>query len=48
MKTNDSCFIAMVYRDLRQTYMLEMGLSQVLVDNETLSIVYHVGVHVDF
>jgi len=38
----------MVFRNLRQADFLEVGLTQILGDHETLSIVRHVGLHVDF
>ena len=38
----------MFCRNLRQAYLLEVGMMQVLADHETLSIVCHVGTHVDF
>jgi hypothetical protein len=38
----------MVSRNLRQTHLLEVGLTQVPVDHAPLSIVRHVGLHVDF
>ena len=38
----------MVSRNLRQTHMLEVGLTQILVNHAPLSIVCHVGLHVDF
>ena len=34
----------MVCRNLRQAYLLEVGLMQIPVDYETLSIGYHVGI----
>jgi len=44
----DSCFTAMVCRNLRQAYLLEVGLTQIPADHAALSIVCHVGLHVDF
>ena len=38
----------MVSRNLRQTHLLEVGLTQIMGDHETLSIVCHVGLRVDF
>jgi hypothetical protein len=38
----------MVSQDFCQTHLLEMGLTQILVDHAPLSIVCHVGLHVDF
>jgi len=38
----------MVSRNFRQTHLLEVGLMQILVDHAPLSIVRHVGLHVDF
>jgi hypothetical protein len=38
----------MVSRNFRQTHLLEVGLTQILVDHSPLSIVRHVGLHVDF
>ena len=38
----------MVSRNFRQTHLLEVGLTQIPVDHAPLSIVRHVGLHVDF
>ena len=38
----------MVSRNLRQADFLEVGLTQIPADHETLSIVRHVGNHADF
>ena len=38
----------MVSRNLRQAHLLEVGLTKIPGDHETLSIVRHVGLHVDF
>ena len=38
----------MVSRNLRQAHLLEVGLTKIPRGHETLSIVRHVGVHVDF
>ena len=38
----------MVSRNFRQTHLLEVGLMQIPVDHAPLSIVRHVGLHVDF
>jgi hypothetical protein len=38
----------MVSRNFCQTHLLEEGLTQILVDHAPLSIVRHVGLHVDF
>ena len=38
----------MVSRNLRKANLLEVGLTKILGDHETLSIVRHVGIHVDF
>ena len=38
----------MVYQRLRWVYLLEVDMMQILVDHEMLSIVCHVGIHVDF
>ena len=38
----------MVSRNLRQTHLLEVSLTKIPGDHETLSIVRHVGPHVDF
>ena len=40
----------MVYMNLHEAYLLEVDVTQILADheNETLFIVCHVGVHVDF
>jgi hypothetical protein len=38
----------MVSRNFRQTHLLEVGLTQIPVDHRPLSIVRHVGLHVDF
>ena len=38
----------MVSRNLRQTHLLEVRQTKIPGDHETLSIVRHVGLHVDF
>ena len=38
----------MVSRNLREAHLLEVGLTKISGDYETLSIVRHVGLHVDF
>ena len=38
----------MVFRNLCQAHLLEVGLMKNWGDYETLSTVYHVGLHVDF
>ena len=38
----------MVSRNFRQTHLLEVGLTQIPIDHAPLSIVGHVGLHVDF
>jgi hypothetical protein len=38
----------MVSRNLREAHLLEVSLMKNLGDHETLSIVRHVGLHVDF
>ena len=38
----------MVSQNLRQAHLLEVGLTKIPGDHETLSIVRHVGLHVDF
>ena len=38
----------MVSRNFHQTHLLEVGLTQIPVDHAPLSIVRHVGLHVDF
>ena len=38
----------MVSRNLHQAHLLEVGLTKILRDHETLSIIRHVGIHVDF
>jgi hypothetical protein len=38
----------MVFRKLGQVHLLEVGLAKIPGDHETLSIVHHVGLHVDF
>ncbi len=38
----------MVSRNLHQAHLLEVGLTKIPGDHETLSIVRHVGLHVDF
>ena len=38
----------MVSRNLRQAHLLEGGLTKISEDHETLFIVWHVGLHVDF
>ena len=37
-----------VYRNLHYAYLLEVGLLLILAYKETLFIVFHVGIHVDF
>ena len=36
-----------VSRNVRRTHLLEVGLTKIMGDHETLSIVRHVGLHVD-
>ena len=38
----------MVYRNLCQDYLLEMGPTQILGDHATIFIVHHVVIHADF
>ena len=38
----------MVSRNLRQAYLLKVGLTQIPVDHAPLSITGHVGLNVDF
>ena len=38
----------MVSRNLRQAHLLEVGLTKIMGDHETLSEVHHVGLHADF
>ena len=38
----------MVSRNLRQAHILEVGLTKIPGDLETLSIVRHVGLHINF
>ena len=38
----------MVSRNLRETHLLEVDLTKIPGDHETLSIVRHVELHVDF
>jgi hypothetical protein len=38
----------MVYRNFPQAHLLEVGLTQIPVDHAPLSIICHVGLHVDF
>ena len=38
----------MVFWNLGQAHLLEVGLTQILVDHALLSTTYHVGLHVDF
>ena len=38
----------MVSQDLHQAHLLEVGLMKIPGDHETLSVVRHVGLHVDF
>ena len=35
-------------RNLRQAHLLQVGRMKIMGDHETLSIVHHVGLHVDF
>ena len=44
--TADSCLTTRVCRNLRQAYLLEVGLTQILADHEALSIACHVELHV--
>ena len=44
--TADSCLTTRVCRNLRQAYLLEVGLAQILADHEALSIACHVELHV--
>ena len=37
-----------VSRNLRHAHLLEAGLTKIPRDHETLSIVHHVGLHVEF
>ena len=46
MTTIHSCFIAMVYRNLRQAYLLEVGLTQIPSAHAPSSTSCHVGRHV--
>jgi hypothetical protein len=46
--TNDKCLIIMLCHNLCQAYMFKVALTQILVDHRALSIVCHVGLHVDF
>jgi hypothetical protein len=38
----------MGFRNFRRTHLLEVGLTQIPVDHAPLSIVRHVGLHVNF
>jgi hypothetical protein len=38
----------MVSQNFCQTHLLEVGLTQIPIDHAPLSIVRHVGIHVDF
>ena len=38
----------MVSWNFRKTHLLEVGLTQIPGDHSPLSIVHHVGLHVDF
>jgi len=38
----------MVSRNFRQAHLIEVGLTNIPVDHAPLSIVRHVGLHVDF
>jgi hypothetical protein len=38
----------MVSRNFHQAHLLEAGLTQIPVDHAPLSVVRHVGLHVDF
>ena len=38
----------MVSQNLRQSHFVEVGMTKIPGDHETLSIVRHVGLHVDF
>jgi len=38
----------MVFQNLHQTHLLEVGLTKTPRDHETLSIIRHVRLHVDF
>ena len=48
MTTIHSCFIAMVYMNLRQAYLLEVGLTQIPSAHAPSSTSCHVGRHVGF
>jgi hypothetical protein len=37
-----------VFRNLRHAHLLEVGMMKIPGDHETLSILRHVGLHVDF
>ena len=38
----------MVSRNLRKAHLLEVNLTKIMGDNETLSIIHHIGLQVDF
>jgi hypothetical protein len=48
MPSVDNCLTTMVCRNLRQAYLLDVGLTQIPADHGALSIACHVGLHVDF
>jgi hypothetical protein len=47
-KGHTSGLIDTVCLSFSQAFFLEVGILQIMVDNETLSIVCHEGIHVDF
>ena len=44
----ENCFSGMVFRNLYQAYLLEVGLMQIPTYYASLSTTCHVGLHVDF
>ena len=50
MRNGEAIFVEtdMVCQNLHQAYPLEVGLMQIFADYETLFIVCHVGIYVDF
>lgn len=39
-----NCFTDIICQNLRQAYLLEVGMMQILTHHETISIISHVGI----
>ena len=46
--SSKGCNTDIVYRNLCEAYLVEVGLTQITTNHDTLLIVCHVGIHVDF